>query len=186
MCERIDFIRKFLSLDNIHSFMEIGGGFGANVHIMLQNFKSLKKIFYVDIVPNLFVGTEYLKKFYKESIIDYTVTKSQKKITFKNDNKLEIICIPPWQIENIESKIESFHNSASFQEMSIEQVTNYKKLLDSRMEKNLMSLIIYDGWEKNSTLSPTQINDIFKKKLIQREMPTFFNPKRSLISLTSI
>ena len=186
MCERLEFIRKFLNLDDINSFMEIGGGFGSNIHVLLTNFKNIKKIFYIDIVPNLFVGTEYLKKFFKDSVIDYNFTRDLDRIAFENNDKLEIICVPPWQIDKISAKIDFFHNSASFQEMTIKQVENYKKIIEKKLNKNLISLIVYKGWEKNNTLSPQKINEIFEKKLIQRNMPTFLDPSSDLISLTSI
>ena len=109
--------------------MEIGGGFGANIHLLLENFKNIKKIFYIDIVPNLFVGTEYLRGLFGKSVKDYSTTRNQSEISFEKNNILEIICIPPWEMKKISSKVESFHNAASFQEMSFEQVENYKNLI---------------------------------------------------------
>lgn len=78
---------------------EIGGGFGQYIHVLLQNYSNIKKILYLDIVPNIYVGTQYLKRFYGESVIDYNITRKMNKIQFSDNNKLEIICIAPWQIE---------------------------------------------------------------------------------------
>lgn len=57
---------KFLSNKNIANckvMMEIGGGFGANVHVILSVFPNIKKVIYVDIPPILYIGTQYLKKY---------------------------------------------------------------------------------------------------------------------------
>ena len=185
--ERIENINKILNLKEIKSYMEIGGGFGANIHLLLENFKNIKKIFYIDIVPNLFVGTEYLRGLFGKSVKDYSTTRNQSEISFEKNNILEIICIPPWEMKKISSKVESFHNAASFQEMSFEQVENYKNLIKKLLNKNSISLIVYKGWEKNNTLGPDEINKIFDNQLIKREFAVLDNPtKEKLIYLTSI
>ena len=177
MCERINEINKILKFDKINSFFELGGGFGSNVHILIENFKNIKKIIYCDIVPNLFIGTEYLKKFYGDSVKDYNQLKNEKKIKFEDNNKLEILCIPPWKIDNIISQVDSFHNSASFQEMTIDQIKNYRNIIKKILNKDNISLIIYDGWENNKTHSPKVINDIFDNKLNIREIHNIENRK---------
>ena len=77
------------------------------------------------MVPNLFVGTEYLRSFYGESVKDYLSFRNKNEIKFSENDKLEIYCIPPWEIKNIHSKIDHFHNSASFQEMPKNVIENY-------------------------------------------------------------
>ena len=71
----------------------------------------------MDSVPNLYVGTEYLRKFYNKNVVDYRHTRNFKEIKFSQSNKLEIFCIAPWQIEIIKEKVDHFHNAASFVEM---------------------------------------------------------------------
>ena len=174
LIERIDNIDKICNLNEINSIIEIGGGYGANIHLLLQNYRNLKKIIYVDIFPNIFVGTEYLKKFYRHAVKDYISLRKLNKIEFnKNPDELEIICVPPWSLDKINCKLDKFHNAASFQEMTIEQVKNYKNILDKILKKKRISILIYKGWEKNNTLSPEQINDIFDNKLIKNEYPVF-------------
>ena len=72
---------------------------------MLNNFKKLKKIIYVDMSPNLVVGTEYLRKFFKDSIIDYSDVREKEIFNFQNNDKLEIICIPPWKLNKIHDRM---------------------------------------------------------------------------------
>ena len=94
---------------------------------MLTNFKNVKKVVFLDRVPNLYVGTEYLRSFFGNSVIDYTKTKEMKEIKFKDDESLEIYCIAPWQIEKLNIEIDHFHNACSFVEMPPKVIQNYAK-----------------------------------------------------------
>ena len=167
LMERIDNIYKIHDLKKINSIIEIGGGFGGNIHLLLQNFPNIKKIIYIDIFPNIFIGTEYLKYFYKDAVKDYSNLVHQEEIKFNSKkNELEILCLPSWSIEKIRDKLDKFHNAASFQEMTLAQVKNYKSILDNILINKTMSLIFYKGWEKNNTLSPDEINKVFNEKLV--------------------
>ena len=53
-------------------------------------------------MPNLYLGTKYLKRHFK-NVKEYSDIRGSSIIEFKNDDELEIICIPPWEIEKIES-----------------------------------------------------------------------------------
>ena len=186
MCERIDTINKFINFEKIHTFFEIGGGFGSNVHLLLSNFKNIKKVIYLDIVPNLFVGTEYLRSFYGDSVKDYNFLKNKNKISFSNNDELEIFCLAPWQIENISAVVDHFHNSASFQEMPENVIKNYVKYIFQLFYKNIsISLISYDGWNKNNTLDPKTLNNLFGDRLVIKEIPELVNTEKKNFYLIS-
>ena len=173
ICERMDNINKLFNLNNISSCLEIGGGFGSNIHLMLNNFKKLKKIIYVDISPNLVVGTEYLRKFFKESVIDYSDLRKKKIFNFEDNDKLEIICIPPWKLDKIKCKIDFLCNSGSFQEMTAEQVKNYKNIINNNFNPNFINLTIHERKGKEGTLTHDDINRIFENRLKYREYKSF-------------
>lgn len=69
--EQHDNISEQVNFNNAKSIFEIGPGFGINIHLLLENYKNIKKVLYLDIPPNLYVGTQYLKAFYKKSVSDY-------------------------------------------------------------------------------------------------------------------
>lgn len=184
MINRIDYLIKIFDFKKINSFIEIGGGFGSNIHLLIQNFPNIKKIVYADIFPNIFVGTEYLKSFYKDNVRDYISLSNLKEIKFQNNKDLEIICVPTWCLEKINAKIDKFHNAASFQEMTINQIINYKKILYKILNKKQISLIVYKGWEKNNTLSPDQINALFDNELKKTEYPQL-GTSNNLVYLTN-
>ena len=61
MADRIDKLSSAFDFKHIKSFFEMGGGFGANVQFLVTNFPNIKKILYLDVVPNIYVDTEYLR-----------------------------------------------------------------------------------------------------------------------------
>ena len=64
-------VSKHINFENVISYCEIGGGFGAYAEFILKNFPNVKKFLYVDIFPQIFFATTYLKKIFGENIIDF-------------------------------------------------------------------------------------------------------------------
>lgn len=171
MANRIDYLKKTFDFENIKNYIEIGGGFGANIHLILENFKNIKKIVYLDVVPNIYIGTEYLRNFYKDSVKDYLQTQKMNEIKFNNNDKLEIICIPPWEIEKLNIQIDHFHNAASFVEMPTKVIENYVKYI-IKNKTNEISLISYCNYDSKTTFDPKKLNNYFDNKLIIEKHPT--------------
>ena len=164
MANRIHNLSKTFDFNNVGSFFEIGGGFGANIHFIVTNFPNIKKILYLDIVPNIYVGTEYLRSHYKDKVKDYLELKNLDKISFSGNNELEIFCIPPWLVEKVETEIDHFHNAASFTEMPAEVIKNYVKFIEKFNTKEI-SLVSYDCFDTKTTLHPEKLRNFFSKKL---------------------
>ena len=145
------------------TILEIGGGFGANTHLMVNLFGA-RKILYLDISPNLYVGTQYLKSFYGESVIDYRESKNGP-IRFRSDDSLEIFCILPHQIENIEAEVNLFYNAHSFVEMPKSVVRNYASKVSSLLSIDLgiVYLVSYDGFDPSTSLDPNFLTTIFER-----------------------
>ena len=164
MADRINILSELFNFKNIRSFFEIGGGFGANTHFLITNFPNIKKIIYLDIVPNIYVGTEYLRYHFKDKVKDYLEIKNLNEIKFSNTNDLEILCIPPWLIEKLNIEIDHFHNAASFVEMPKKVIQNYVNFIKKFNTKEI-SLISYDGYDDNTTFNPKELNSFFNNKL---------------------
>ena len=129
MADRINKLLKSFNFKNTNSFFEIGGGFGANVHFLVTNFPNIKKILYLDAVPNIYVGTKYLEHHFGKKVKNYLELKNLNKISFQKNDELEILCIPPWLIEKVDVEIDHFHNAASFVEMPKIVIDNYVKFI---------------------------------------------------------
>lgn len=183
--DRIDKLSKYFNFKNIKNFFEIGGGFGANIHFLLTNFPNIKKIIYLDVVPNIFVGTTYLKYFFGKNVKDYIELRNLNKITFSKDDQLEILCIPPWLIERVNVEIDHFHNAASFVEMPKEVIKNYVKFIKKFKAKEI-SLISYHFFDPNTTFNPEELNEFFENKLkISYKNDLIEESNRKWIYLTS-
>ena len=182
MAHRIDVLSSQFDFTKIKSFFEIGGGFGANIHFLITNFPNINKIIYLDIAPNIYLGTEYLRYHYKDAVKDYLTTKKLDKISFSRKDELEIFCIPPWEIEKLEIEVDHFHNAASFVEMTNETIENYAKFIKKFKTKGI-SLISYDRFS-NKTINPENLNSFFDNKLnIQRHSQIIDDYNQKLIYL---
>jgi len=164
MAYRIEKLSKSFNLKNINSFFEIGGGFGANIHFLITNFPNIKKILYLDVVPNIYVGTKYLEHHFGKKVKNYLDLKNLDKINFQNNDELEILCIPPWLIEKVDVEIDHFHNAASFVEMPKIVINNYIKFIRKFKSKEI-SLISYDRYDPKTTFNPEELNLFFDNKL---------------------
>ena len=165
MANRVNNLSKNFDFKNIKNYFEIGGGFGSNIHFLITNFSNIKKILYLDIVPNIYVGTEYLRHHYKEKVKDYLELRNLDKISFSKNNELEIFCIPPWLIEKVDTEIDHFHNSASFVEMPKKVISNYVKFI-KKFKTQEISLFSYSSFDLKTTFNPEELNSFFDDKLI--------------------
>ena len=182
LLDQHDYIASKINFKAAKSIFEIGGGFGANIHILLENYSNIRKILYLDIPPNLYVGTQYLKAFYGSSVIDYRRLKDKTRIEFADDDSLEILCIAPWQIEQFGSPIDVFTNSHSFVEIPVPIVKNYtdkvKQLPGS--DQSAVALTSYDGFDLKSTFHPEELPKFFKERnfeSFERELLLLANRK---------
>ena len=166
LLEQHDNIALRIKFNDAKSIFEIGGGFGANIHLLLENYKNIRKVLYLDIPPNLYVGTQYLKAFYGTAVFDYRALKNRDSIKFSADDNIEIYCIAPWQIETFESTIDIFINSSSFVEMPNNVVKNYVHNFEEFPEsKNAaIALITYDGFDLNTTFHPNELPNFFEDR----------------------
>jgi len=161
---------------------EIGGGFGANIHLLLENYKNIKKVLYLDIPPNLYVGTQYLKAFYKTAVHDYRALKRCDIIKFKEDDSLEIFCIAPWQIENFKGKIDILTNQNSFVETPEGSIKNYANIFNTfdKSSNAAIALATYDSFDQK-TIHPNNLPMFFKnRKFDHFEMDRLDSSKKNL------
>ena len=131
---RIDKISKIIDLKKIRNIFEIGGGFGSLSHSLLHFYPNIHKLYYLDIVPNIYIGNQYLKKIFSKRVINYSQCSDQKKLV--TDKKKVIFTIPPWGIEKIPSEVDLFLNFSSFQEMEENVILNYLKFLRKILKKH--------------------------------------------------
>ena len=162
LVQLIDRVRGHIDLDGVHSMFEIGGGFGALVQLLVQNFNTLRKVVYLDVVPNLYVGTCYLRTLFGGAVRDFAETADLERITFRDDSSLEILPIAPWQIERLAVDVDLFWNSNSFVEMPREVVANYAgKVLALGSHEEMAIVLSTYGGGLSDTLAPAELPGFF-------------------------
>ena len=155
---------------------------------MLENYKNIRKVLYLDIPPNLYVGTQYLKAFYGTAVLGYRSTKHLDSIKFSTDDNIEIFCIAPWQIEKFKSGVDVFMNSNSFIEMPINVVNNYVENFNGFPESinAAIALTTYDGFDLNTTFHPSELPKFFKdRKFDYFEVERLLNSSRKNLYFVS-
>ena len=189
LLDTLDQINSRVNLETIKSYFEIGGGFGINVELLINFFPNVKKIVYLDIAPNLYIGTQYLKAKFGDAVVDYRACKDLEEINFKEDESLEIYCILPSQIERLNCKFDFVHNSHSFVEMTENIVKNYATNIQRLLNEDLgkIYLVTYDGFD-SLTIHPQVLANIFNLGMKIEEVPTllldridyhiYFDPKQ--------
>ena len=171
---------KYINYASASSFFEIGGGFGANVHLLLENYPNIRKVVYLDIPPNLYVGTQYLKSFFGDSVVSYLKTKDMPKLSFSDNDELEILCIVPQQIENLKLEVDIFHNAHSFVEMPKDVVQNYAKHIEGVLSsKAKVGLISYDCFDLGTTFHPDTLTTFFSRKFEKYAADCFIPSRRT-------
>ena len=161
LLDTIDRINKVKPIKPTYSFIEIGGGFGINIHLLVELFK-IRKIIFLDLAPNTYITTQYLKSFYGNKVKCYEKHRGHQ-IEFSNNSELEIYCILPHQIENIVSSIDYFHSGHTFVEIPIDVVKNYSNFINKFLKKSgFISLVSY-GF--NDTYHQKNIIEFFNGKV---------------------
>ena len=165
--------KKSLDFKKIRSVVEVGGGYGAYQHFLIENYPNIRKILFIDVFPILYVGSQYLKTLYGDSVkspID------EKKINFKEDDSLEIVCISPNQFELVDEKFDLFLNCNSFQEMTENSIKGYRNIYKNKTNENSqIGLVGYSNYDETSQFSPSHVANIFNQDLITYDENSIFD-----------
>ena len=182
LLDQIDRVEQQLSLGSSISFLEIGPGFGATTHLVEQNYPNIRKYLLVDIAPNIYLLTEYLRSIYGNSVIDYKQVVNSDCISFTTDDSLEIIVIPPWKLKDFQGSMDYCWNSHSFVEMRPEAVAYYSQQL-ARLSNiaTKYAFITYDQFDVSVTIDPHLMVESFDSidLLKHHQFETLFDPARA-------
>ena len=64
-------------------------------------------------------------------------------------------------------------------------IKNYKNFIFKLLKEKSISLTIYDGWKRNKTLNPDQINNIFENIFTVQKIPHIDNEEKNIFYLIS-
>ena len=122
-------LRKYFDFSHIKSVIEIGGSYGLLSSILVNLYPSIKYVL-VDISPVSAFAEYYLSKVFPGQINGYLETRKENSLKpLCYEKQISILC--SHQINNISNEFDLFINTASFQEMDIEQVKIYSNFASS-------------------------------------------------------
>jgi putative sugar O-methyltransferase len=117
------FLKNYIDLKNIHTILEIGGGFGTLGEIVHKTMQHVNYI-NIDIPPTLCCASYYLSNLVgKDKFNGYADVAEREEIPLNQLNKISVF--PSWKIANLTGKVDLFVNYISFQEMEPDIVQNY-------------------------------------------------------------
>jgi len=161
---RVENFSASIDFSQMETMIEIGGGFGSNAHLLLALNPKIKKYLYVDIPPMLYVGTQYLQSLFGDEVATYRDWKNAPTSDLA-DFPHRIVCLPPWCLQEAQFPWDGAWNSASFQEMTSDQMSFYVDYLqmNSRSVNSALALIYYE--DENRSMRLNKFLDEFSGKM---------------------
>ncbi|NCC62104.1 MAG: putative sugar O-methyltransferase [Verrucomicrobiae bacterium] len=120
----LSLLKKHLRENEIHTVMEIGGGFGSLGEVLAAADINRLRYIDIDIPPTSFVAQSYLTHALgADAVAGYAHTCSMDDIHIEDLPRATVLC--SWQIEKLRGAVDLFVNFISFQEMEPPVVRNY-------------------------------------------------------------
>jgi putative sugar O-methyltransferase len=139
----LQLLKRYLD-DDIHTVVEIGGGFGTLGEILAKSDIANLRYIDIDIPPTSFVAESYLRAALPDKqVTGYMDTRQLDTIAI--DNLPEISVLSSWQLPKLSGTIDLFVNFISFQEMEPHIVKNYFHHIDRLQSKWILLRNIKEG-----------------------------------------
>ena len=156
------FLKRHCDLTDVHTVLEIGGGFGSLGEILLSDPRN--EMFYIDIdiPPTIHCAHHYLAGvFGPDAILDYTTTRSQAELDITAMRASHrAATLAAWQLPKLQGSIDLFVNFISFQEMEPDVVKNYLSQVARLQSRFVLLRNIREGKAKAAPGAVGVINPI--------------------------
>lgn len=120
-----DFYARF-DRKNVTSILEIGPGLGLGTLAHMTLNPHLRFVVNVDIVPVLYLSTQFLKSIDGVEVLDYRALRNAERIAVAPANgRLRIYQLAPAQMQRLDGAIDVLFNAFSFQEMEADVCRSY-------------------------------------------------------------
>lgn len=156
---------RFIDFDSVGLVVELGSGMGKQVEITRSLHPDIR-YFLFDIPPQLYVCEQYLKGVFPGSVVSYAETRTMETLPLPQKGKIFIF--GTWKFPLLEEcAIDLFWNTASFQEMEPEVVSNYLSFVNRRAQMVYLQEVM-GGMEiapkrgKHGVIKPTTLQDYEK------------------------
>jgi putative sugar O-methyltransferase len=171
LCRIADFY-TLVPASEVEAILEIGPGIGQSTLAHTALNPNLKTIVNVDIVPILYVSTQYLNSTGEFECIDYLTTREEPSISVgSGGTKPRLYQVPPWQIPLLKGRFDYFFNAFSFQEMEIEVCQNYARHLLPLVVKGMLLHSTIAGHKLGAGGQQEAVNMDFLADLFTEKFP---------------
>ena len=118
----------YLNFNNIDIMVELGSGSGKQIEVIKKLHPDICFLLF-DIPPTLYVCEQYLSSVFPDDVVSYRDTKLMDSIP--EIHKGKILFLGTWKFPILNNeKVDLFWNSASFQEMEPDIISNYLKIIN--------------------------------------------------------
>ena len=157
----------------VKSIVEIGPGLGLGslAHIALN--PSLRVIVNVDIVPVLYLSTQFLKSIDGLDVVDYRMLHARERIVAEPAAaSVRVYQLAPWLLPRVDGPFDFFFNAFSFQEMEPEVCRNYTAELLRIVERGVLLHEMTAGHKRGAGGQKEQVTLSFLESLFRAKFPT--------------
>ena len=151
--------------------LEVGGGYGGLCEVFRKASPNIRYV-NVDLPVQTYLAQQYLSAVFPERVIPYSVTRAMQSIELSSLPAGSILTLCPWQLQKVRAEFEILLNTASFQEMSREQVKLYADFTSSFRTKYAFIVAIMEGIRSQPSREgyPYEPNPVKREHYLQ-----FFN-----------
>ncbi|WP_346911517.1 putative sugar O-methyltransferase [uncultured Roseibium sp.] len=169
----LTFLAQFADLEQCHTFLEIGGGFGTLGEILAKTREpETYRFIDVDIPPTCEVADYYLGEACRET---ERMTSAAASLADNHpiDDLPPLTVLPNWQIEALSGRIDVFVNFFSFQEMEPEVVASYLEHVDRLEPKWILLRNMREGKQVRTADDPIGVTTPIKGPFYAEQLPNY-------------
>ncbi len=167
-----DFYARVPARD-VTAMIEIGPGLGFNSLAHMTINPSLRVIVNVDIVPVLYLSTQFLKSIDGVDVIDYRALRARERIVIEQPSAgVRIYQLAPWLLPRVQGAFDYFFNAFSFQEMEPEVCRNYAVQLLRLVERGVLLHEMAAGHKRGAGGQQAPVTLSFLESLFNEKFPS--------------
>ena len=166
-----DFYARVPARD-ISAIVEIGPGLGLNSLAHMAINPALRIIVNVDIIPVLYLSTQFLKSIGGVDVIDYRMLRERERIIAEPaPTGVRIYQLAPWLLPRVEGDFDFFFNAFSFQEMEPEVCRNYVTELLRLVKRGVLLHEMAAGHKRGAGGQKAPVTLNFLESLFSEKFP---------------
>lgn len=157
---------------DVTSILEIGPGLGLSTLAHMTLNPHLRIVANVDIVPVLYLSTQFLRSIAAIDMVDYRQMRERVTISIEPaERKVRLYQMAPWQLPKLEGQIDYFFNAFSFQEMEEEVVRNYAQEIFRLVDKGALIHSMAQGHKRGAGGQRAPVTLEFLTELFSEKWP---------------